>query len=196
MKTINRDDLVHLIKRAAVYARFPGKADENGVFNPNAENMELVELAESFEKGAIVIPSQPRNPFLTVDAIISVNGTDGIVMIKRKNAPHGWALPGGFVEYGESVESAVAREAKEEVHLDLTDITFFNVYSDPSRDPRFHATTVVFIANADGTPVADDDAREVGVFTRDNLPHPICFDHAKIIEEYFTWCDFMDAGNE
>ena len=97
-----------------------------------------------------------RNPFPTVDIIIRIN--DGIVLIKRKNPPYGWALPGGFVDYGESLETAAAREAKEETTLDIRLISQLGAYSDPKRDPRHHTISVVFIAEADGIPKAADSS--------------------------------------
>jgi len=126
----------------------------------------------------------PRNPFLTVDAIIEVAG--GIVLIKRKNPPPGWAIPGGFVDYGETLEDAVTREAREETGLDIRLVRQFHTYSDPGRDPRHHTVSTIFIAAASGTPVAADDAKEAGIFTRDNLPDEIAFDHRKILEDYFS----------
>jgi len=127
---------------------------------------------------------KPRNPYLTVDVIIEVEG--GIVLIKRKNPPPGWAIPGGFVDYGESLEEAAVREAKEETGLDIELIRQFHTYSDPKRDPRHHTVSTIFIARASGTPRAADDAKEVGIFTRDNLPEDIAFDHRQILEDYFN----------
>lgn len=129
------------------------------------------------------MPSAPRNPFLTVDAIIGIEG--GIILIKRKNPPPGWAIPGGFVDYGETVEAAVIREAKEETSLDIHNVRQFHTYSAPERDPRHHTVSVIFIATASGTPVAADDAKEVGIFTRETLPEEIAFDHRRILEDYF-----------
>ncbi|MBI5675316.1 MAG: NUDIX hydrolase [Nitrospirae bacterium] len=126
---------------------------------------------------------QPRNPFLTVDAIIEIDG--GIILIKRKNPPPGWAIPGGFVDYGETLEDAVIREAKEETSLDINLVRQFHTYSDPKRDPRHHTVSTIFIATASGNPVAADDAAEVKIFTRENLPKEIAFDHRKILEDYF-----------
>ena len=125
-----------------------------------------------------------RNPVPTVDLIIELEG-GGIVLIERKNEPRGWALPGGFVDYGETVEAAAVREAKEETSLDVTLVRQFHVYSDPRRDPRRHTLTVVFLARASGTPRADDDAAGIGVFTRATIPAALCFDHAEILEDYF-----------
>lgn len=126
----------------------------------------------------------PRNPYLTVDAIIETPG--GIVLIRRKNPPHGWALPGGFVDYGESVEHAAKREALEETGLDVTLVRQFHTYSDPARDPRHHTVSVVFLATATSTPVGGDDAAEARVFAPDNLPEPIVFDHGRILADYFS----------
>lgn len=125
------------------------------------------------------------HPYTTVDTIIEMeNG--GIVLIKRKNPPFGWALPGGFVDYGESLEEAAIREAKEETSLDITLTSQFHTYSDPKRDPRRHTITTVFTAKAKGTPAAADDARDIGIFHPDNMPQPLAFDHADILKKYFT----------
>ena len=123
-----------------------------------------------------------RNPTPTVDIIIEAAG--GIVLIERKNPPSGWALPGGFVDYGESFEDAAVREAKEETGLDVTLIRQFHTYSDPDRDPRQHTASTVFIAEATGTPRGGDDAKQAQVFTRDDLPE-LAFDHARILQDYF-----------
>jgi len=125
-----------------------------------------------------------RNPIPTVDLII--HSGDGILMVKRRNPPEGWALPGGFVDYGESIESAAVREAKEETGLDVELTRQFHTYSDPERDPRHHTITTVFLAKAKGKAVAGDDAEEIGVFGKDNLPDRIAFDHRDIINDYFS----------
>ena len=127
-----------------------------------------------------------RNPIPTVDIIIEVQ-TGCIVLIKRKNPPCGWAIPGGFVDYGESLEHAALREAKEETSLHVELVRQLHSYSDPSRDPRQHTISTVFIARATGNPVARDDAEEVGLFREDNLPPVMAFDHRKILEDYFRW---------
>ena len=124
-----------------------------------------------------------RNPFPTVDVIIEMD--NGIVLIKRKNPPFGWALPGGFVDYGESLETAAKREAMEETSLDVELISQFNAYSDPARDPRHHTISVVFIGRAKGAPRAADDAAAIGLFNRDNLPADMAFDHRRILKDYF-----------
>ena len=131
-----------------------------------------------------------RNPLPTVDIIIAVEG--GIVLIERKNPPFGWAIPGGFVDYGESVEACAVREAKEETGLDvhLTDLLY--VYSRPDRDPRHHTLTTVFLATAEGQPVAADDAKNAGVFGQLTLPEPIVFDHASILADYFRYIEGND----
>ena len=127
--------------------------------------------------------SDHENPVPTVDIIIEVEG--GIVLIDRKNPPHGWAIPGGFVDYGETVEAAALREAKEETGLDVTLTHLLGVYSDPSRDPRSHTISTVFVGTAKGQPVADDDAADAGVFTAETLPVKIAFDHREILDDYF-----------
>lgn len=125
-----------------------------------------------------------RNPLPTVDLIIESN--DGIILIKRKNPPLGWALPGGFAEYGESLESAAIREAKEETGMEVELIRQFHTYSDPKRDLRHHTITTVFIARAGGRPSAGDDAKAAGIFRRANLPEQIAFDHREILDDYYT----------
>lgn len=126
-----------------------------------------------------------RNPLPTVDIIIELK--DGIVLIERKNPPYGWAIPGGFVDYGESLEDAAVREALEETSLEVRLKAQIHAYSEPGRDPRFHTVSVVFVATSDGVPSAKDDAKDLGVFTESNLPSDLAFDHAKILEDYFRW---------
>jgi ADP-ribose pyrophosphatase YjhB (NUDIX family) len=127
--------------------------------------------------------SDYKQPRITVDIIIEHKG--GIILIERKNPPHGWAIPGGFVDWGETVEQAALREAEEETSLDVEDLHQFRVYSDPQRDPRGHTISVVFTGKAEGTTKAASDAKNVGVFTEDNLPDNIAFDHKKILNDYF-----------
>lgn len=124
-----------------------------------------------------------RNPVPTVDIIIEIE--DKIVLIKRKNPPYGWALPGGFVDYGESFETAAAREALEETGLTVRNLTQFHTYSDPGRDPRQHTASTVFIAQAEGAPQAGDDAAGAELFAEGNLPE-LVFDHARILADYFV----------
>lgn len=125
-----------------------------------------------------------KGPKLTVDAIIEYQG--GIVLIKRKYPPPGWAIPGGFVEYGETLEAAAIREAKEETGLDIELLRQMHTYSDPSRDPRHHTVSTIFIARGTGVLKADDDALEAGVFKRDTLLGDIAFDHRDILDDYFS----------
>ena len=130
-----------------------------------------------------------RNPTPTVDIIIElIDRRDRpIVLIERKNPPFGWAIPGGFVDYGESVEVAARREAEEETGLKVELIEQFYVYSDPNRDPRQHTLSVVFIATATGEPQAADDAKNLGVFESWNVPGNLCFDHDKILRDYWIY---------
>ncbi|HBH86209.1 MAG TPA: NUDIX hydrolase [Syntrophaceae bacterium] len=125
------------------------------------------------------------NPFPTVDIIIELDD-HGILLINRKNYPFGWAIPGGFVDYGESLEDAAIREAKEETGLDVKLVRQFHTYSRPDRDPRHHTISTVYIAKASGEPHAADDAADAGIFTRDTLPSPIVFDHIEILSDYFA----------
>lgn len=127
-----------------------------------------------------------KNPIPTVDIIIEIEKKmqTQVVLIYRKNEPHGWALPGGFVDYGESLETAAIREAKEETSLDVELLRQFHTYSDPTRDPRKHTITTVYIASATGIPVAADDAQKAELFFTDKLPNNIVFDHAAILEDY------------
>ena len=125
-----------------------------------------------------------KNPAPTVDIIIRYK--EGIILIKRKNPPEGWALPGGFVDYGETLESAAVREAKEETGLEIKLLRQFHTYSDPERDPRQHTISTVFIAEASGEAIAGDDAVESETFHKDRLPVKIVFDHKQILEDYFN----------
>lgn len=124
-----------------------------------------------------------RNPLPTVDIIIRM--ARGIVLIRRKNKPHGWAIPGGFIDDGESAEAAARREAKEETNLALNDLKQFHVYSSPRRDPRFHTLSVVFTARGRGCLKARDDAAAIGIFGPRSLPSRLAFDHRKILSDYF-----------
>ncbi|MBN2620926.1 NUDIX hydrolase [candidate division WOR-3 bacterium] len=124
-----------------------------------------------------------RNPLPTVDIIIRVH--EGIVLIERKNPPYGWALPGGFIEYGESAEHAAQREAEEETGLMIENVRQFHTYSEPARDPRFHTISLVFTAYAQGIPRAGSDAARIGIFEESTLPDAIVFDHRRILDDYF-----------
>ncbi len=124
-----------------------------------------------------------RGPGLAVDCIILLDGK--VLLIHRRNPPHGWALPGGFVETGETVEDAVRREMKEETGLDLAELRQFRVYSDPARDPRGHVVSVVFAALGVGRPEAGDDADRYRLIDPDDIPESeLVFDHAKILADF------------
>ena len=128
-----------------------------------------------------------KNPIPTVDIIIELKGSRGIVLIERKNPPLGWAIPGGFVDYGETLEEAAIREALEETSLKVKLKCQLHSYSNPARDPRFHTISTLFAAEADGIPKAKDDAKGIGIFKKDNLPQPLAFDHKEILKDYFRW---------
>ena len=128
------------------------------------------------------ITERYKNPLPTVDVIVDINGK--VVLVKRKNPPLLWALPGGFIDYGESSEDAAVREIREETGLEITELNQFHCYSKPERDPRFHTVTVVFTARSTGIPAAGDDAAGAGLFDADNLPLPLAFDHEEILKDY------------
>ncbi|MFA6051517.1 MAG: NUDIX hydrolase [Methylobacter sp.] len=129
---------------------------------------------------------KPITPLLAADAIIELTDFPErpIVLIERANPPYGWAIPGGFVDLGEIVEQAAAREAQEEVGLDVHLIALLGIYSDPVRDSRGHTVTAVYVAEAAGTPVAADDAKTCRLFSLDELPESLAFDHAQVLADY------------
>jgi len=130
---------------------------------------------------------RPETPLLAADIVIELQDRPGtVILVKRKYEPFGWAIPGGFVEIGETVEHAAVREMKEEVGLDVRITGLLGVYSDPKRDPRGHTVTVIYTGIAEGQPVAADDAAEVGVFTESDLPKPLAFDHQQVLGDYFS----------
>jgi len=130
--------------------------------------------------------THPRNPAPTVDIVILAAGL-GIVLVERKNPPPGWALPGGFVDYGESCEAAAVREAREETGLDVVLTGLVGVYSDPARDPRGHTMSVVYSAQAldTGRLKAGDDAGKARFYALDDLP-PLAFDHGRIVQDFIA----------
>ena len=129
---------------------------------------------------------RPTTPLLAADAIIELTDFPGrpIVLIERANPPYGWAIPGGFVDVGEIVELAAIREAQEEVGLNIQLIALLGIYSDPVRDSRGHTVTAVYVAEASGTPVAADDAKNCRLFSLDELPESLAFDHAQVLADY------------
>jgi 8-oxo-dGTP diphosphatase len=127
-----------------------------------------------------------KNPVPTVDCVIELSG-ERVVLIRRKNPPLGWALPGGFVDEGERLDVAAVREVKEETGLDVELVEQFFTYSDPSRDPRRHTLSTVFIGRAQGAPQGADDAAEARAFPLDALPRELCFDHGTILADYLTY---------
>ena len=133
-----------------------------------------------------------RNPAPTVDIIIELidRPSRPIILIERENPPYGWAIPGGFVDYGEAVETAAKREAVEEVSLTVELIEQFYVYSDPKRDERKHTISIVFLATATGEPKAADDAKNLGIFQPWEIPNNLCFDHDQIIKDYLRYRNY------
>jgi 8-oxo-dGTP diphosphatase len=129
---------------------------------------------------------RPVTPLLTVDAIIQT-ADGGIVLIRRKNPPPGWALPGGFVDPGESLAEAVRREAMEETGMEINIESMFHVYSKPWRDPRGDTVSVVYHCTAYGEPCGGDDAEIAKVFHPDDLPSPLAFDHGDILRDFLEW---------
>jgi 8-oxo-dGTP diphosphatase len=128
----------------------------------------------------------PTTPLLAADTIIELVDRSGrpIVLIERRNPPHGWAIPGGFVDIGERVETAAVREALEETALQVELQALLGLYSDPARDPRGHTVTAVYVAQARGEPEARDDAQSLKVFLPDQLPRELAFDHATVLADY------------
>ena len=124
-----------------------------------------------------------KTPLVAVDIIIQMPD-NRILLIERKNPPYGWALPGGFVEVGETLEHAAIREAKEEVSLNIEVEYFLGCYSEPNRDPRMHVISFVYVASTTGVPKAADDATNVQAFSLDDLPDVLAFDHKQIIQDY------------
>jgi len=129
---------------------------------------------------------RPKTPEISVDTIIQLTDRESqpIVLIERKYPPLGWALPGGFVDIGETVENAAVREAKEETCLDVTLTTLLGCYSEPSRDSRGHTISLVYIADSVGTPKAADDAKNVQIWEMKALPDQLAFDHDRILRDY------------
>jgi 8-oxo-dGTP diphosphatase len=135
------------------------------------------------------VSGRPVTPALTVDVVIELTDRPGrpVVLIERRNPPPGWALPGGFVDVGESLEQAAVREAREETGLDVRLTALLGCYSDPARDPRGHTASAVYVGEARGAPVAQDDARAVRVCAIDALPARLAFDHARILADYLRF---------
>ena len=133
--------------------------------------------------------SAPITPNLAADAIIELIDRPGrpVVLIERQNPPHGWAIPGGFVDVGETLEAATIREAREETCLDIELVTLLGMYSNPERDPRGHTITAVYVATATGNPMAADDAKNVLVFDLDAIPDNLAFDHNLVLSDYIRW---------
>ena len=129
---------------------------------------------------------KPITPLIAADIIIELidQADRPFVLIERAHEPFGWAIAGGFVDVGETVEHAAIREAKEETSLDVKLIALLGIYSNPKRDTRGHTVTAVYIAEASGMPAAADDAKNFGLYNFDNLPELLAFDHAQVLEDY------------
>jgi|JYMV01.1.fsa_nt_gi 8-oxo-dGTP diphosphatase len=143
-------------------------------------------LTHSKPEATVATMPRPTTPEITADIIIELpwQGDVGIVLIERRFEPFGWAIPGGFVDVGETLEHAAIREALEETCLHVTLKTLLGCYSDPQRDPRGHTVSAVYVASAEGTPRAEDDAKNIALFQLDDLPQPLAFDHARILDDY------------
>lgn len=135
--------------------------------------------------------TRPVTPLLAVDIIIAMvdRPTQPIVLIERRNPPHGWALPGGFVDLGETLEQAAVREAREETGVDIKLQALLGCYSDPARDPRGHTVSVVYVATATGNPRAADDARDLQLLEVDEAWPALAFDHSLILSDYRHYCE-------
>jgi 8-oxo-dGTP diphosphatase len=136
--------------------------------------------------------ARPETPQVAVDVLIRLVDYPGkVVLIERHNPPKGWAIPGGFVDIGERVEAAAIREAKEETGLDVVLVTLLGIYSDPARDPRGHTVTAVYVADAEGKPQADSDAKDIGLFDPVTPGVPLAFDHRMVLDDYL---DYLATG--
>ena len=134
-----------------------------------------------------------KSPRLTVDMIVRmIDNPNSVLLIERKNPPYGWAIPGGFVEIGETLEEAVEREIREETSLTVDKVKQFHAYSDPSRDPRGHTVSVVFTGEGIGVPEAMSDAENIRIFSIEELPRQLAFDHSQILDDYFKEFTFDD----
>ncbi|WP_455223303.1 NUDIX domain-containing protein [Kaarinaea lacus] len=136
---------------------------------------------------------RPKTPLLTVDIIIEMTdrADNPVVLIERKNPPYGWAIPGGFVDVGETVEAAAIREAREETSLDVILKELLGIYSDPQRDKRGHTVSIVYIAQATGEPRAQDDAANLQLCSASKPPGVLAFDHQNILDDYIR---FKESG--
>ncbi len=134
--------------------------------------------------------ARPVTPAIAADIIIELTDRPGrpIVLIERLNPPYGWAIPGGFVDVGETVEAAAIREALEETSLNVALKALLGCYSHPERDSRGHTVSLVYVAEAQGQPQAQDDAKDFMVCTLEQLPQLLAFDHGKILTDYRRWC--------
>jgi 8-oxo-dGTP diphosphatase len=140
--------------------------------------------------------ARPTTPLLAADIIIRLqqDSDQRIVLIKRKNPPLGWALPGGFVDIGETVAAAAVREALEETCCQVRLLSLLGCYSNPARDHRGHTVSLVYVATTSDEPSAADDAAELALFSLDALPKPLCFDHETILQDYRNYLLSGESG--
>ena len=185
---LSRQEPVNMTAVAPSTSTAPSPGEQENSLKKESKIAKIAREAQDFEHKS---KQAYRSPALTTSVIVEVykqNECHGILLIERCNPPYGKALPGGFVEYGESIEDAARREIKEECGVSITDLQQFHVYSLPNRDPRFHVVDMVQCARTDNVPEAGSDASKAFVCPFDKIPwKELTFDHSKIIQNYLDW---------